>query len=124
MKLVTLECAGLLPSSTAEDTITHITETWEREKTVVNMVRANLGPDLQDVHCPLVNGGINLHKIFGLMHDTCNTANRVAELMASLQDDCGRQYFGEEAWDFEGNQAKAMFDFLCGNHTRNLLVAR
>ncbi len=110
MKLVTLECAGLLPSSTAEDTITHITETWERGKTVVNMLRAHLGPDLRDVHCPLINGGVNLQKIFGLMHDTCNTANRVAnrvaELMASLRDDCGRQYFGEEAWDFEGTRRR------------------
>jgi hypothetical protein len=83
VKLVTLECAGLLPSSTADETIAHITETWERGKTVVNMLREQLGPDLQDVHCPLVNGGVAIHKIFGLMHDTCNTANRV------FRDDCG-----------------------------------
>ncbi len=32
MKLVTLECAGVLPSSTTEETIEHIAETWERGK--------------------------------------------------------------------------------------------
>ena len=104
VKLVTLECAGLLPSSTADETIAHITETWERGKTVVNMLREQLGPDLQDVHCPLVNGGVAIHKIFGLMHDTCNTANRVAELMSSLRDDCGKQFFGEETWNAAGNK--------------------
>jgi hypothetical protein len=65
-----------------------------------------------------------IHKIFGLMHDTCNTANRVAELMAELRDDCGRVQFGDDNWDAAGNKAKTMFDFLCGNHTRNLLVGR
>ena len=104
VKLLTLECAGLLPSSTADETIAHIAETWERGKTVINMLREQLGPDLQDVHCPLINGGVAIHKIFGLMHDTCNTANRVAELMANLRDDCGKQFFGEETWNAEGNK--------------------
>jgi hypothetical protein len=104
VKLVTLECAGLLPSSTAEETIAHITDTWERGKTVVNMLRDQLGPDLQDVHCPLINGGVAIHKIFDLIHDTCNTANRVAELMSSLRDDCGKQFFGEETWNAAGNK--------------------
>jgi hypothetical protein len=102
--LVTLECAGVLPSSTAEETIEHIAATWERGKQVVDMLRNHLGPDLQNVHCPVVNGGVELHKIFGLMHDTCNTANRVAELMATLRDDSGRKYFGEDTWDAEGNK--------------------
>ncbi len=104
MKLVTLECAGILPSSTANETITHITNAWARGKTIINMLREQLGPDLRDLHCPLRNGGVEIHKIFGLMHDTCNTANRVADLMGSLRDDCGRLYYGEETWDAEGNK--------------------
>ena len=104
VKLVTLECAGVLPSSTAEETIDHIKETWERGKQVVKMLREHLGPELENVHCPVVNGGVMIHKIFGLMHDTCNTANRVAELMADLRDDRGRQFFGEATWDAEGNK--------------------
>jgi hypothetical protein len=112
LKLVTLECAGVLPSSTAEDTIEHITETWDRGKQVVNMLRGHLGPELENVHCPVVNGGVEIHKIFGLMHDTCNTANRVAELMANLRDDRGRQYFGEATWDAEGNKVRTIYLLL------------
>ncbi len=112
MKLVTLECAGVLPSSTAEETIVHIAETWERGKQVVNMLRDHLGPELENLHCPVVNGGVAIHKIFGLMHDTCNTANRVAELMANLRDDRGRKYFGEETWDAEGYQVGTILSLL------------
>jgi hypothetical protein len=65
-----------------------------------------------------------LHKIFGIMHDTCATANLVAELMASARNEDGRDHFGLEAWDGKENKAKPMFDFLCGNHTRNLLAVR
>jgi hypothetical protein len=51
------------------------------------MVRAELGPEDAATLVPLVNGGVAVHKIFGLMHDTCSTANRVAELMATLRDE-------------------------------------
>jgi hypothetical protein len=43
------------------------------------MVREALEPEEADILVPLVDGGVKLHKIFGLMHDTCNTANKVAE---------------------------------------------
>jgi hypothetical protein len=109
IKLVTLECAGALPSSIAEETIAHIAETWERGKNVVNMLRDQLGPDLQNVHCPLINEGEDIHKIFGLMHDTCNTANRVAELMATFRDDCGKNHFGEATWDAEGYKVNTSY---------------
>ncbi len=51
------------------------------------------------------------------MHDTCATANLVAELMAKLRDELGREYHGIDVWDGKENKAKPMFDFLCGNHT-------
>ena len=72
------------------------------------MVREHLGPDLQNDHCPIVNGGVEIHKIFGLMHDTCNTANRVAELMVNLRNENGRKCFGEETWDAEGNKVPTL----------------
>ena len=124
VRLVNLECAGILPSSTAEETIVHIQQTWERGRAVVQMVRDALGPELQDILAPQKDGGVRLHKIFGLMHDTCATANLVAELMARLRDDLGREYHGVDVWDGKDNKAKPMFDFLCGNHTRNLLTVR
>ena len=122
--LVNLECAGILPDSTAEETIVHVRETWERGRQAVTMVRDSLGPDLQDILAPEIDGGVRLHKIFGLMHDTCATANLVAELMAQLRDQEGREYHGMDVWDGKENKAKPMFDFLCGNHTRNLLTVR
>jgi hypothetical protein len=90
VQLLNLECAGILPSSTAEETIVHVRKTWERGREAVTMVRDSLGPDLQDILAPVIDGGVQLHKIFGLMHDTCATANRVAELMAQLRDRSGR----------------------------------
>jgi hypothetical protein len=88
------------------------------------MVRDELGFEDADKLVPLANGGVALHKIFGLMHDTCSTANRVAELMAVLRDDQARQYHGEEMWDSAAPSLKVVHNFLCGNHTRNLLVDR
>jgi hypothetical protein len=61
---------------------------------------------------------------FGIMHDTCATANLVAELMASGRNEVGQDYYGLDEWDGKDNKAKPMFDFLCGNHTRNLLAVR
>jgi hypothetical protein len=65
-----------------------------------------------------------LHKIIGIMHDTCSTANLVAELMASVRNEVGQEYYGLDEWDSKDNKAKRMFEFLCGNHTRNLLAVR
>ncbi len=87
-------------------------------------MRAELGPELGEQLVPLVNGGVRLHKIFGLMHDTCNMANRVAQLMAELRDKKARSFHGDAVWDAADPCRKIVHDFLCGNHTRNLLVDR
>jgi hypothetical protein len=75
--IVTLECAALLPGSEAEEAVQHIAEVWDRGKLAVDYLRELLGPDLRDVLCPLRNGGVSLHKIYGVMHDTCHCANKV-----------------------------------------------
>jgi hypothetical protein len=107
-------------------TVEHVKKTWERGRNCVQLVRDKLGADLEDTLAPLKDGGLLLHKIFGLMHDTCSTANAnlVTELMASVRDKVGEEYFGSDEWDGRDNKAKPMFDFLCGNHTRNLLAVR
>ena len=141
--IVTVECAGILPCSTAEETIKHVEKTWERGQvfaphpprlifaltprclqTLLEMLRTELGSDICDELVPLVNGGARLHKIFGLMHDTCSTANRVAALMAELRDTKSRAFHGDAAWDAADSCQKIVHDFLCGNHSRNLLVDR
>ena len=91
---------------------------------MLDLVRAELGPVLGEQLVPLVNGGVRLHKIFGLMHDTCNTANRVAQLMADLRETKARAFYGDSVWDAEDPCVTVVHDFLCGNHSRNLLVDR
>jgi hypothetical protein len=88
------------------------------------MLREELGAEDADRLVPLGNGGVALHKFFGLMHKTCSTTNRVAELMAVLRDEQARQYHGDEAWDCAEPSLKVVHNSLCGNHTRNLLVDR
>jgi hypothetical protein len=65
--VVTLECAGVLPGSEAQDVVEHIEEVWQRGKLVVDVLRVQLEPDLRDILCPLRNGGVSLHKIYGVM---------------------------------------------------------
>ena len=122
--VVTLECAALLPGSEAQEVVDHIEQVWNRGKLAVDYLREQLGPELRDVLCPLRNGGVSLHKIYGIMHDTCNCANKVAELMSDLRNRKCEEQFGAEVWSQADNKMKACFDFLCGNHTRNLPVVR
>ena len=86
----------------------------------VALVREELGPALADIHIPVVNGGVQLHKLQGVMHDTCNTANKTARLAKALRDTSGQSFYGFEAWEERTEEDKPWFDFLCGNHTRNL----
>jgi hypothetical protein len=122
--VVTLECAALLPGSEAQDVVDHIEEVWNRGKLAVDYLRELLGPDLRDILCPLRNGGVSLQKIYGVMHDTCNCANKVAKLMIELRNRKCSEQVGANVWSEADKRIKACFDFLCGNHTRNLPVVR
>ncbi len=46
-------------------------------KAAVDALRNCLSPELRDKLCPLRNGGVSLHKLYGVMHDTCNCGNKV-----------------------------------------------
>ena len=81
----TIECAGILVGSTSEEIADHIRESWSNGQTAVGLLRDTLGA-CADVHVPLVNGGVLLHKLQGVMHDTCNTANKTARLAKELRD--------------------------------------
>ncbi len=119
--IVTLECAGVLPCGLATEVVQHIELAWSRGQVAVEALRVQLGTDLQDVLCPLVAGDVHLHKLFGVMHDTCHSANLVASLMVDLQERKKREFLTDEVWE---PQCKAIFNFLCGNHTRNLPIDR
>ena len=76
--LITIECARLLPGSTSAKVVQHIKATWKRGAEVVAMVREALG-ERADELVPLLHGGVHVSKLNGSMHDTCNTANLVAQ---------------------------------------------
>ena len=118
---ITLECGGLLPGSSSEQITEHIKKTWHRGQEAITMLRRELA-DAGDTYVPLVNGGISLSKLRGIMHDTCNAANKVARLMRVERDNSGKALVGEEAWAERQEYEAGWQDFLCGNHSRNLPV--
>ncbi len=73
--VTTIECAGILVGSTASEIADHIRESWVNGQSSVEMLREALGP-FADVHVPIINGGVMLHKLQGVMHDTCHTATK------------------------------------------------
>ena len=122
LSVVTLECCGVLAGVKAHELVRHIEGSWARGQQAVTMLREQLPVDLVDELAPVRNGGVHLHKIFGVMHDTCHAANKVARLMVELREQKARLYHGDEKWDGMEPKSKACFDFLCGNHTRNLPI--
>ncbi len=60
----------------------------------MDLLRAELGPLNADVHASLTQGGVQLHKLQGVMHDTCNIANKTARLAKTLRDTSGQLWFG------------------------------
>ncbi len=44
--------------------------------------------------------------------------------MLEVRDRKCREHYGDDVWVTAEPKAKACFDFLCGNHTRNLPVTR
>ena len=122
--IVTLECGGILPGGTAEEVVAHIEKAWERGQAAVEALRDELSIVDRDVLCPIVEGGVNLHKLYGVMHDTCNCANLVATLIMDLQQRKKREYFSDDVWELASPESRAIFNFLCGNHTRNLPIDR
>ncbi len=84
--------------------------------------RAFAGGGEADKLVPLTNGGVQLHKLRGIMHDTCATTNLAAELIGELRELSGKLQFGYDSWESKAKEEKPWFDFLCANHVRNLPI--
>jgi hypothetical protein len=121
-KLITMECTGLLIGSTALEICEHVKKSWQRGQMAIDLLRQELGPEFADEYVPVVDGGISLHKIQGSMHDTCATANLVASMMRDVRNTSGQLRFGYDNWESKSEEDKPYFDFLCGNHSRNLPI--
>jgi hypothetical protein len=111
-----------LVGSTSEEIAEHIRLAWQTGQECVDVLREALGPELANMHVPLTNVGVQLHKLQGVLHDTCNIANKTARLAKSLRDTSGQLYYGHDAWEMKAEEEKPWFDYLCGNHTRNLPI--
>ena len=120
-KVVTIQCAGLMVGSTAQEICQHIETAWITGERGIDLLREELG-DEADVLAPLTGGGVKLHKIRGVMHDTCNTANLTAVLMKEKRDTSGQLTYGYDTWESCPEEEKPWCNYLCGNHTRNLPI--
>ena len=121
IETVIIEAVGILVGGTAEEIAAHVEATFDRGQELLEKVRVELGP-LAGELLPLKNGGVNMHKLRSLMHDTCNTANATAREIASLIEKKGKEFFGDDGWADLPDERKKVLDFLCGNHTRGLPV--
>ena len=65
--VITIECCGLLVGSTSEEIADHIRASWVTGQECVDLLRTELGPDLADVHAPIKNGGVQIHKLQGVI---------------------------------------------------------
>ncbi len=118
-RIVTIECAGLLPGSTSARVAEHVKITWERGKQMIALVREQLGPEADDL-VPLVNGGVTMTKLRGAMHDTCNSANLTAKKVRVIRNELGNDMYGEKEWSAVQSNGSGWQGFLCANHSRNL----
>jgi hypothetical protein len=84
------------------------------------MLRQELGPDA-DLLVPLVNGGITMAKLRGVMHDTSNSANLIAKKGRIIRDEVSEEeLYGKEEWLNMQELGRGWQEFLCANHSRNL----
>lgn len=124
VKTITMEAVGILIGGTAEEIGAHIDQQFKRADALNDKLRAQLlesGFD-PDVYAPKVQGGVNLSKIKATMHDTCNTANKSAVVVARLAAKSGEELFGAEVWAAMPVGKKKVYDHLCANHTRGLPI--
>jgi hypothetical protein len=94
---------------------------WATGQRAIELLRLELGCEADNL-VPLTGGGVSLHKIRGVMHDTCATANLTATLMLEKRNTSGHLMFGYDEWEDLAGEDKPWFDFLCGNHVRNLPI--
>ena len=120
-RLLTIQCAGLLVGSTAGEIASHIEGAWDVGQRAIALLREELGGEA-DTLVPMTNGGVQLHKLRGVMHDTCATANLAAVLIGDLREVSGQLQFGYDEWENKAKEDKPWFDFLCSNHVRNLPI--
>jgi len=119
--LILIALSGLLVGSTANEICEHVEKAWEIGQRAIELLKEELGGEADDL-LAVEGGGVHLHKIRGVMHDTCATANLTATLMQEKRNTSGQLRYGYDEWEALAEEHKPWFDFLCGNHVRNLPI--
>ncbi len=96
-------------------------EAWATGQRAIELLRMELGGEADNL-LPLTAGGVLLHKIRGVMHDTCAMANLTATLMLEKRNTSDQLRFGYDEWETLAAENKPWFDFLCENHVKNLPI--
>ena len=121
VKMRVLECAGLLPGSSAEEITSHVKSTWSRGREAVELLRDRLGNRADDL-VPVRTGGIRLMRLEAFMGDGCNTAKAVMRQLGEAKNEDGKEFYGEEGWEAMDEEIKSFVIDICANHTRNYPV--
>ena len=88
------------PNGNAVPTADLVRRVFVTGQKVVDALRQQLSDDGHDADelVPLVEGGVSMHKVRSVMHDTCNCANATALEIRRLVDEAGIAHFGADAW--------------------------
>jgi hypothetical protein len=89
LTLILIPLSGLLVGSTANEICEHVEKAWEMGQRTIELLKEELGGEADDL-LAVEGGGVHLHKIRGVMHDTCATANLTATLMQEKRNTSGR----------------------------------
>jgi hypothetical protein len=112
---------GNLAGSTAIAICQQVEMAWSLGQRAIELLREELGGEAENL-LAMKGGGVQLHKIRGVMHDTCPTANLTATLMREKRNTSGQLCFGYDEWENMAAEDKPYYDYLCANHVRNLPI--
>ncbi len=80
-------------------------QTWALGQRAIELLMEELGGEAENL-LAVEGGGVQLHKIRGVMHDTCATANLTATLMKEKRNTSGQLCFGYDDWENKAEEDK------------------
>ena len=124
-----LESCGVFVGGKADEVAQHIQALFKKAQGVVMRVREILMADgcplsVVDQLVPVVDGGVRLHKLLALIHDTCSVANRTAADVEALKQADGTEYYGSATWNAMPKERTELLNNKCNHHLRQLPVIR
>ena len=113
-------CAKALIDSTAEGDCAHVKTLFDRGASIIEELLTILVDNghAADEFLPLKTSAPLLSGPWGLMHDTCTTANAAAKRIVEVKNAAGIEFYGAERWAALDPLERETFDVLCFNRTR------